>query len=130
MKLIEEQPASKELEVPVDKELTSKKFENFMIKDAEHGLGETKKKRKKNEKRPEESLLSTPKMDRVSFGYFHQHSPCYFGNRDPPHENDENHDPSERHERIFAPCIIQQSMTSPSRLLNLSSPSSFMRFAS
>ena len=46
MKLIEEQPASKELEVPVYKELTSKKVENFMIKDAEHGLGETKKKRK------------------------------------------------------------------------------------
>lgn len=77
--------------------------------------------------------METPKIDRsFSFAQF-QNSPCpYFNNKENQMWNEENFEHNEKHERIFAPCIIQQhdSMLSPSRLLNLSSPAPFLKGSS
>ena len=73
MKITEEPPAHKEVEVVPERELTHKKAETFLLKDIENGLGLTKKKRKKNEKDEKDaqkSFMETPKIDRASFSKF------------------------------------------------------------
>jgi hypothetical protein len=94
-----------------------------MLKDSDKGLDETRKKRKRNEKGTEAWLTGTPKAGREIYERF-QNSPCknYFENKENNHWEDENQDPNARHERIFAPCILQQQHDSPSKWIYLGSP--------
>lgn len=59
-----------------ENELTCKKADNPIMQEAEKNLGETKKKKRRSQKKPEECFMETPKVDRNSFAYIQQ-SPCF-----------------------------------------------------
>jgi len=74
--------------------------------------------------------LETPKVDRKKYFSQFMNSPpeLHFIFRD-YFNNHDNLDPNCGHKKIFAPCIIQQheSMVSPSKMLNLNSPATFLK---